>query len=79
MTDRAEDHAGFAMDPPTPVLDGSALEQSARTYRRCVEIADQAVPKYRGGKRSYSCGGQMAKRWAAAFDAAMIALSGAKA
>ena len=43
---------------------------------RLLEIADQAVPEYRGGKRAYSCCGVYAKRWQAAYDAARIALYG---
>jgi len=41
---------------------------------RCVQVADTVVPQYRNAKRSYSCTGGMAKRWAAAFDGARIAL-----
>lgn len=42
---------------------------------RCTEIADQVVPQYRSGT-GYSCTGIYAKRWQAAWDAAMIALGG---
>lgn len=43
---------------------------------RCTEIADQVVPEYRDGKRSYACHGHTAKRWQAAWDGACIALGG---
>ncbi len=43
---------------------------------RCTVIADQVVPEYRDGKRSYVCGGVVAKRWQAAWDAAYTALGG---
>lgn len=43
--------------------------------RRCVAIADEAVPAYRHGVRPYSCTGHTAKRWQAAYDAARIALA----
>jgi hypothetical protein len=42
--------------------------------RRCTFIADQVVPKYRHSGRSYSCGGVIAHKWQAAWDAACIAL-----
>lgn len=41
---------------------------------RCTQVADKIVPAYRGGERSYSCTGIVAKRWQAAWDAACIAL-----
>lgn len=40
---------------------------------QCSRIADQVVPEYRGGARSYSCTGTIAKRWNAAYEAAKIA------
>jgi hypothetical protein len=43
---------------------------------RCTLIADQVVPEYRGGERSYSCTGRVAKRWQAAWDGACVALGG---
>lgn len=50
------------------------MNQQAPLDKRSVEIADQIVPDYRGGQRSYSCTGTMAKRWGAANDAARLAL-----
>jgi hypothetical protein len=44
--------------------------------KRCTQIADAVVPEYRGGKRSYSCTGTVAKRWQAAWDGAAHALRG---
>jgi hypothetical protein len=41
---------------------------------RCTQIADTVVPKFRDGKKSYSCTGSVAKRWQTAWDAACIAL-----
>ena len=41
---------------------------------RCTLIADQIVPEYRSGARSYSCTGRVAKRWQAAWDGACVAL-----
>lgn len=38
-----------------------------------ASIADRVVPEYRDGKRSYSCTGNTAKRWGAAYEAAKIA------
>jgi endonuclease I len=46
---------------------------SEQRARRCTEIADQVVPAYRYGKRSYSCSSWTAKRWQAAWDAACLA------
>jgi hypothetical protein len=43
---------------------------------RCDQIADEVVPAYRCGKRSYGCTGTVAKRWGAAWDAACLALGG---
>jgi hypothetical protein len=40
----------------------------------CTQIADTVVPKFRDGKKSYSCTGSVAKRWQAAWDGACIAL-----
>ena len=47
---------------------------STQIAARCTQIADEAVPEYRGGARSYSCTGVVAKRWQAAWDGACIAL-----
>jgi len=41
---------------------------------RCTQIADAVVPEYRGGRRSYSCTGRVAKRWQAAWNGACLAL-----
>lgn len=38
----------------------------------CVHVADAIVPNYRHGKRTYSCGGTVAQRWQAAYDAASL-------
>jgi len=48
----------------------------AALVARCVAIADQAVPAYRDGRRTYCCTGHIAKQWQAAFDGACIALGG---
>ena len=42
--------------------------------RRCVDIADQVVPEYRGRIPAPSCTGIYAKRWQAAYDGARIAI-----
>lgn len=42
----------------------------------CTTIADQIMPAYRSGDRSYSCTGHVAKRWQAAWDGACVALGG---
>lgn len=42
--------------------------------KRCCTIADQIVPKYRGGDRSYGCGSYTAKQWGAAYAAARLCL-----
>lgn len=41
-----------------------------------TQIADKIVPQYRNGKRSYSCNSHTAKRWNAAFNAAVEFLPG---
>lgn len=43
---------------------------------RCTAIADQVVPAYRHGKRSYSCGSTVARAWRAAWDGACLGLGG---
>jgi hypothetical protein len=43
---------------------------------RCTQVADAVVPQYRGGKKSYSCTGTVARHWQAAWDGACIALGG---
>ena len=43
---------------------------------RCTAIADQVVPRYRDGQRSYSCGGTVAQMWQATWDGACVALGG---
>jgi len=40
----------------------------------CTKIADEIVPEYRNGKKSYPCHGVIAKRWEAAWKAAHAAL-----
>ena len=52
-------------------VDASA--QHSLNARGC-EIADQVEPIYRS-RRDLSCTGSYAKRWSAAYTAAMIALS----
>ena len=52
------------------------MAAAADIASRCTAIADQAVPAYRNGKRSYSCTSHTAKRWQAAWDGACIALGG---
>lgn len=47
---------------------------SKELEQQCLLAADRAVPEYRHGKRTYSCGGHVAKRWQAAWDAACWAL-----
>ena len=37
------------------------------------EIADRVVPEYRDYRSTYSCTGQVAKRWVAAWTAACLA------
>ncbi|AOR76559.1 hypothetical protein [Novosphingobium resinovorum] len=46
--------------------------------KRCTEIADKVVPKYRNPPkgRSYSCSSHTAKLWQAAWDGACVALNG---
>lgn len=41
-------------------------------------IADDVVPQYRGGVKSYGCGSWIGKMWGAAYEAALIALGGAR-
>lgn len=41
---------------------------------RCTLVADQVVPEYRRGPRSYACTSPVAKRWQAAWDGACVAL-----
>lgn len=48
---------------------------SRELNQRCCEIADRVVPQYRNGKRNYDCSGTIGKRWGAAFEGAMLALS----
>jgi hypothetical protein len=48
------------------------LENVAK-HQKCTHVADSVVPKYRSGA-GYSCGGIMAKRWQAAWDAAWVVL-----
>ena len=63
--------------------EGAARELARRAPRarqmlreRCTAIADQVEPRYRNGARSYSCCGQVAKLWQAAWDGACVALGG---
>lgn len=46
--------------------------------KQCLAAADTIVPEYRG-KPGYSCTGQVAKRWQAAYDAARLVLGAAPA
>jgi hypothetical protein len=50
------------------------LPKSDVIVKCCTQIADEVVPEYRGGKRSYSCTGRVAKRWQAAWDGTCVAL-----
>lgn len=47
---------------------------SKQLHARAIQIGDQVVPEYRNGKRSFSCGSHTAKRWQAAYDAALAVL-----
>lgn len=39
-----------------------------------AKIADETVPQYRAKGASYACSGQVARRWTAAYEAALAAL-----
>lgn len=41
-------------------------------------IADDVVPQYRNGVRSYGCGSWIAKMWGSAYEAALLAVRSAK-
>jgi hypothetical protein len=41
---------------------------------RCSQFANVIVPEFKGGNKSYSCTGDVAKRWQAAWDGACMAL-----
>lgn len=61
--------------PPAPRAVGSEASHDLsqnHLKRRCVEIADQVVPSYRG--KGLCCTGPTAKRWQAAYDGAARAL-----
>lgn len=50
--------------------------EDAQKKAAITAIADKIVPQYRSPKGKYSCAGQMAKRWQAAYDAASMAREG---
>lgn len=61
--------------PPAPRVVGADISSDLprkHLIRRCVEIADQVVPSYRG--KGLCCTGPTAKRWQAAYDGAARAL-----
>lgn len=43
--------------------------------QRALAIADKIVPAYRAGGRRYSCTGNVAQMWQAAYDGALAVLT----
>lgn len=72
----AYDEISKALQPFAHLVAWEDVQITSDLEQRCTAIADQAVPAYRNGDRSYDCTGHTAKRWQAAWDGACIALGG---